>query len=162
MPRFPAAAPASLVAQRLVQLLGPRLTLVEADLVPQDHHAFRQQLVLKGTRGDAVTAPWVPRGLQVGRAPEGPKTGSRGPGGKAVQGPCQRRARPGPPASGSAGRAGSCLHIPQSRKDTPARRAQRPKAWLECHHHLHEAQMAAPCPPTAGGTSQRMVSAARE
>lgn len=49
MPRFPAAAPTSLVAQRLVQLLGPRLTLVEADLVPQDHHAFRQQLVLKGT-----------------------------------------------------------------------------------------------------------------
>ena len=26
-----------------------RLTLIEADLVPQDHHAFRQQLVLKAT-----------------------------------------------------------------------------------------------------------------
>lgn len=38
---------------------GPKtttLTLVEADLVSQDHHAFRQQLVLQGPCGDAVTA----------------------------------------------------------------------------------------------------------
>ena len=33
-----------------------QLTLVEADLVSQDHHALRQQLVLEGTHGDAVTA----------------------------------------------------------------------------------------------------------
>lgn len=47
------------------------LTLVEADLVPQDHHALRQQLVLEGARRLGHD-PEGALGVLAGRAPTSP------------------------------------------------------------------------------------------
>lgn len=54
--------------------MGPTLTLVEADLVPKDHHAFCQQLILK-VNTEGVSPPlWMPWGVLASRAPESPST----------------------------------------------------------------------------------------
>lgn len=79
-----ATRPSRDTGMRRIPTLGPScgaatLTLIEADLVSQDHHAFRQQLVLKSTHRQAVTAAGAPRQARPPGAPQ-PATEARGGG----------------------------------------------------------------------------------
>lgn len=96
--------------------LGPscsatRLTLIEADLVPQNHHAFRQQLVLESTHG--VLLP--PRGCWVqARPPGAPQLAAeaQGAGTQLCPPPPSLPWEHSEPPRGPLRRAGGHLHVP--------------------------------------------------
>lgn len=78
-PEAPSTRPSSPAASQdpawpRVATKGPTLTLVEANLVPKDHHAFCQQLVLKVNTEGLSPPLWMPWGVLASRAPESPST----------------------------------------------------------------------------------------
>lgn len=98
-----AAMPSSQASKRCGRTHGPGhravgLTLVEAELVPQDHHAFCQQLVLKGTQTLSLSLPLG--GGVADRAPESPSRRGELP-------PLTRGSQHGPWAAAGKGPVGS-------------------------------------------------------